>query len=285
LKLKKAIGFLIVKSIGQYINFLSYVLPQKAVALAYTFFSNPQKGKIDSRKGVPKVLQNTISETTQYNQHQFQTYIWPGNETKILLLHGWESNSSRWKKTLPYLQKSGSTIIALDAPAHGQSSGKEFNVPLYVEFIKIVVERHQPSIVIGHSIGGFAIIYHQYLFPESSIQKMVLLGAPCDLRLLFDSFAKQLSLNKKMYLLLEKRTLDYFNFKVDDFSAQKFVSKINCKALIAHDELDKIIPFEQGKKIANSWQQSFFIPTQGHGHALHDEELYLKMSAFLFDSE
>jgi hypothetical protein len=34
------------------------------------------------------------------------------------------------EKILPYLKKSGSTIIAIDAPAHGLSSGKEFNTSI-----------------------------------------------------------------------------------------------------------------------------------------------------------
>jgi pimeloyl-ACP methyl ester carboxylesterase len=45
------------------------------------------------------------------------------------LVHGWESNASRWGNLLPYLKKSGSTIIAIDGPAHGLSSGKEFSIP------------------------------------------------------------------------------------------------------------------------------------------------------------
>jgi hypothetical protein len=36
------------------------------------------------------------------------------NDTVILLVHGWESNASRWEKILPYL-KIRSTIIAIDA--------------------------------------------------------------------------------------------------------------------------------------------------------------------------
>jgi hypothetical protein len=37
-------------------------------------------------------------------------------------------------KNVAHLKKLGKTIIAIDAPAHGLSSGKEFNVPPYTEF-------------------------------------------------------------------------------------------------------------------------------------------------------
>jgi len=150
LSLEKRIRFLIIKIIGQYINVLSYLNPKKALEISYALFSEPREGKITKDK-LPNVLKNTHTETFHHEEHHFQTYIWRGNETKILLVHGWESNSSRWEKTLPHLQKSGCTIIAIDAPAHGLSSGKEFNVPRYAEFINKAVQEYKPSIIIGHS--------------------------------------------------------------------------------------------------------------------------------------
>ncbi|MDN3672076.1 alpha/beta hydrolase [Flavobacterium branchiarum] len=282
--LKEGIRFITLKSVGKYINFLSYVRPQKATQLSYALFSQPREGRLN-KDSLPEILQNTKTETFHHNEHHFQTYTWEGNETKILLVHGWESNAARWQKTLPYLQKSGSTIIAIDAPAHGQSSGKEFNIPLYAEFINKAVEKHQPSIIIGHSIGGAACVYHQYLFPETSIQKMVVLGAPSDLQTLINNYIAMLSLNKKMTPLLDNHFITRFNFKLNDFSAKKFASSFTVKGLIAHDTADTVVAFEEGEKIASTWKNSKFITTNGLGHGMHDDELYQKVAAFLFSED
>ncbi|AXB55287.1 alpha/beta fold hydrolase [Flavobacterium fluviale] len=284
MKIKKGIRFITLKSVGSYINFLSYVRPQRATELSYALFSQPRIGRF-KKETLPKVLQNTETEIFHHNEHHFQTYIWKGNETKILLVHGWESNASRWKKTLPHLQKSGSTIIAIDAPAHGQSSGKEFNVPLYAEFINKAVEKYQPTIIIGHSIGGAACVYHQYLFPNTSINKMVILGAPSDLKTLIDNYISMLSLNTRMLSLLEGKFINRFNFKLEEFSGQKFASQFTIPGFIAHDTSDKIVAFEEGKKIASNWKNSQFIETSGLGHGMHDDELYEKVIEFLFASE
>jgi len=284
LNLKKSIRFLVVKSIGQYINLLSFVHPKKALQLSYELFSQPRIGRLHQDK-LPTILQNTHKETFQHNEHQFQTYTWLGNETKVLLVHGWESNSARWEKTLHHLQKSGSTIIALDAPAHGQSSGKEFNVPLYAEFINKAVEKYQPAIIIGHSIGGAACVYHQYLHPETSINKMVILGAPSDLKTLIDNYIQMLSLNRKMFTLLKKRYLENFNFKLEDFSGATFAEQINIEGIIAHDTTDKIVSFHEGQKIARNWKKGRFIETTGLGHSMHDEKLYQEIYQFLFEVE
>ncbi|HSD08237.1 alpha/beta fold hydrolase [Flavobacterium sp.] len=281
---KKNIRSIIIKSVGQYINFLHIVQPKKALHLSYAFFSQPRIGRI-TKENLPKVLQNTHKETFQHNEDYFQTYTWKGNNTKILLVHGWESNSARWEKTLPYLQKSGSTIIALDAPAHGQSSGKEFNVPRYAEFINKVVKKFEPNIIIGHSIGGSACLYHQYLHPETSIQKMIILGAPSDLKTLLDNYIQLLSLNPKMHPLLEKQYLKNFNFKLDNFSVAALAKQIKIEGIIAHDTNDTVVAFEEGQKIANNWKNSRFITTTNLGHSMHDDNLYQEISHYLFGAK
>jgi pimeloyl-ACP methyl ester carboxylesterase len=283
LNLKKSIRFIVVKSVGQYINLLLFIHPKKALHLSYSLFTNPRIGKIPADK-LPEILHDTIKETFHHDQDHFQTYIWKGNETKILLVHGWESNSARWEKILPYLKKSGSTIIAIDAPAHGQSSGKEFNVPRYAEFINKAVRKYSPSIIIGHSIGGAACVYHQYLHPETSIEKMVILGAPSDLKTLIDNYIQMLSLNRKMFTLLEKRYLENFNQKLEDFSGGAFAKHIQIEGIIAHDTTDSVVAFEEGQKIASGWKKGKFVITKDLGHSMHDDKLYQEIYRFLFEA-
>lgn len=280
--MKKAFYFLLTKSIGFYINLMSFVFPEKAAQLAHGYFSEPRKGKL-TRDKLPKTLQGAQLKTIQYNEDTIQTYIWKGNETVILLIHGWESNSSRWKKMLPYLKKSGSTIIAIDGPAQGLSSGKEFTVTKYAEFMDVVVKKYQPHHIIGHSLGGKASLYYQYKYQNPGIQKMVILGAPSDFNIIFNNFIKLLGLNNKVEKALEKKYTALLNHDLDLFSAREFASKIEVKGFLAHDIDDIVVLFKEGKKIAGSWKNVQFMETKGLGHKLHDEDLYQKVCAFLFE--
>ena len=275
---------LLAKSIGAYINTLSYTHPEKAVALAYRFFSEPRIGKLQKNK-MPTVLQNAKMETFQFNDHTFQAYVWGGNENVVLLIHGWESNASRWEQLLPYLQKSGSTIVAIDGPAHGLSSGTEFNVPTYAEFIDVAVQKFQPNILIGHSIGGAACVYYQYKYQSQSLQKMVILGAPSDLKVLTHNYVTLLGLNAKMTEMLENFFLSRFNFRTEDFSGSIFGSEITIDGIIAHDVDDTVVAFTEGQKIAGSWKNARFIETKGLGHSMHDDKLYSEIMDFLFGAE
>ncbi|WP_338407957.1 alpha/beta fold hydrolase [uncultured Flavobacterium sp.] len=280
--MKNSFHFLLTKSIGLYINLLSFVFPKKAGHIAHAFYSEPRKGKL-SKKKLPKILQESHSETFQYEEDCIQSYTWKGNKTVILLVHGWESNSSRWENLLPYLKKSGSTIIAIDGPAQGLSSGKEFTILKYAEFIHLIVEKFKPQYLIGHSMGGQTCLYYQYKYQSPSIEKMVILGAPSDFKILFNNFISLLSLNTRISKTLEKKYIKILNRNLEQFSGKLFASKIDVKGLVAHDIDDKVVLFEEAKKIVGAWKDVQFIETSGLGHKLHDDDLYKKVSLFLFD--
>lgn len=279
--MKKTLYFLFTKSIGLYINVLSFIYPKKANQLAYALFSEPREGRL-LKENLPQILLETDKETYQHQGEYFQTYTWQGNENVILLVHGWESNASRWEKLLVYLKKSGSTIIALDAPGHGLSSGKEFNIPQYAAFIDIIVQKFSPQHLIGHSLGGKTCLYYQSTYQNTSIEKMVVLGSPSDFKIILNNYINLLSLNAKISKELENHYLKYFNLTMDQFSGKHFASTIRTKGFIAHDTEDTIVLFEEAKKIASSWQDAVFIETKGLGHSLHSEELYQKVYGFLF---
>jgi pimeloyl-ACP methyl ester carboxylesterase len=280
--MQKLLTFFIAKSLGLYINILSYILPKKASRLAYRFFSEPRDGRL-IKESLPAILQEADAEMITHNDFVFQLYTWKGNDTKILLVHGWESNASRWELFMPYLKKSGCTIIALDAPAHGLSSGKEFNMPRYAEFVNVVVQKFKPQYMVGHSIGGATALYFQSHYPNYYIKKMVVLGAPCDLNTLLTNYAGLLSLNSNVFQLLEKHFFEHFRIKTHEFSGSLFAAKIKINGLIAHDTKDNVVSFKEGKKIAEAWPKAEFVETKGLGHSMHDDALYTKIYNFLFE--
>lgn len=278
--MKKIKYFVLTKSVGLYVNLLSYIQPDKANQLAYKLFSEPRIGKLN-KENLPKTLRSATQDTIIFENHHFQTYIWKGNDNLILLVHGWESNASRWKKMLPHLKKTGSTIIAIDAPAHGLSSGKEFNVPKYASFIHQAVEKYNPKTIIAHSIGGAATSYFLYKNKNNNIEKVVFLGSPSEMKIIIDNYINMLSLNAKIGRFLTKQSEVKFDIKITDFSAHKFAKNFHQKAFIAHDIEDKVVNVTEGRKLSKTWKQAVYIETNGLGHSMHDEELYKKVVSFL----
>ncbi|WP_264520834.1 alpha/beta fold hydrolase [Flavobacterium sp. N1994] len=278
------IKFLILtKSVGFYLNVLSYVNLEKAKNKAYQLFSQPRKGRL-TKEHLPKTLQSATLETFQYDKDQFQTYIWKGNQEIILLAHGWESNASRWKKLLAYLKPLGKTIIAIDAPAHGLSDGKEFNAPKYAEFLNVLTQKYQPKTIIGHSIGGAAIAYYLNQYPNPNIEKVILLGAPSDFKIMSDNFIKLLSLNNRIKDSLEAYYLEKFNIHIDDFSGHKFAAHFTQKTFVAHDIHDEVVLIDEGRKYASTLKKATYIETSHLGHSMHDADLYQKIIQFISEA-
>ena len=292
--MKKIQYYILTKSIGLYLNVLSYINLDAAKNKAYQLFSQPRKGKIQKEK-LPKTLQNVTYETFEFQTEKFQSYIWNGtrgnpeasgeqneaNSEVILLVHGWESNASRWKKLLNYLNPLGKTIIAIDGPAHGLSEGKEFNAPKFAEYINIVAQKYHPKTIIGHSIGGAAVSFYLNKYNDKTIDKVILLGAPSDFKIIANNFVKLLSLNNRIKHKLEKYYLEKFSIDINEFSAHKFAQNFTQKALIAHDTEDKVVLIDEGRKYANTWKNAIYIETSGLGHSMHDADLYQKIVAFI----
>jgi predicted alpha/beta hydrolase family esterase len=282
--MEKLRNFLLAKSVGLYLNFLSYAYPEKASHLAYRFFSEPRTGRLSKEK-LPAILKEAQAETLAAGDLTFQTYLWKGSDDVILLVHGWESNASRWENLLPHLRGSGKTVVAIDAPAHGLSSGRELNLIMYADAIDAAVKKYNPSALVGHSIGGAACIYYQHTYQNPDIRKLVILGAPSDMKVIMRNYVTLLSLNAKMTTLLEQYFLDRFRVKVEDFSARIFGSSVKTRGIIAHDVSDDVVSFEEAKKIASSWKNATFIETSGLGHSMHDDVLYRKVRDFLDETE
>jgi pimeloyl-ACP methyl ester carboxylesterase len=278
--MKKIKYFLLTKALGFGLNIAVYFQPEKAASKAYRLFSEPRKGKL-TQDNLPEMLQNVPSQNCDVADNFLKTYSWKGNSNIILLVHGWESNTSRWKKILPYLQQTGSTIIALDAPAHGLSGGTEFNVVKYAECINVVVQKYKPNVLIGHSIGGAACIYFHTHYKNESLQKLIVLGAPSEFKTIIKNYVQLLSLNKRMHIFLAAHFSVKFKMEINDFSVAAFAEKIQIPGLIVHDTDDEIVQFSEGQKIADSWKNADFITTKGLGHSLHDEAIYHRIVAFL----
>ena len=69
------------------------------------------------------------------------------NVTNIVLVHGAWADASSWSKIIPFLQKSGHRIIAVQLPEHSLADD--------VATIKRAIELvGGPSVLVGHSYGG-----------------------------------------------------------------------------------------------------------------------------------
>ena len=267
------------KLIGILINTVALVSPLYAGKISIGLFSKPRKGKIKPNQTT--FLATSVKHTLQHEHFKIRVYEWPGTKATILLAHGWESNAFRWKDLAELLIQNNYNIIALDAPAHGNTEHKQFNAVLYAECIQLVAKTFKPNIVIGHSVGGMALAFALSKYKLNTIDKLVLLGAPNAFSTILASYEKLMGYSKRTQLGNRRYIQQKFNFTPEEFSTSRFVSTLNIKGLIVHDKKDKVIPYSDGTDIAKQFTNAKFISTKGYGHGLKSDEVHKHILNFL----
>ncbi|QSS97636.1 alpha/beta fold hydrolase [Psychroflexus sp. ALD_RP9] len=277
---KKIIKKFAPRIIGFKLNTQFKLNKEKALNKAYQLFSTPRKGDIKPHQA--QFLKTAEAQKHSIHSYQIQTYHWPGNGETVLLVHGWDSNTSRWKSLVKELKASNFNIIAFDAPAHGNSTGALLNVPLYAEVLEELISIHKPNYLVGHSIGAMTLIFNQFKFKDSNkIKKQVLLGAPSEMKLIMKDYQKILQLSPKFMSELNTYFKQKFGYYFQEFSIAEFAKSVHVPSLIIHDQYDKIAPVEAAKSISKNLKNSRLIITEGAGHSLKNNDIDKNILKFI----
>ncbi|TXE16151.1 alpha/beta hydrolase [Psychroserpens burtonensis] len=261
----------IVKTIGCFINITSILSPKLGGKIALKLFSKPRKIKLKELE--KDFLMTAFTEDIDYKNLNIMTYRWLGKKDTILLAHGWESNSFRWKSLIERLKKLDYNIVALDAPAHGRSSGKLFNAVLYAECIHIVAKKFNANIIIGHSVGGMATAFCKSKYELPSVNKLILLGAPSNFVGVFSRYTAMMGYNKRVSRAMDELIHERFKEKPEHFNAARFLENEGTQGLLIHDKKDRIIPYSDAEDFKNYFKNATLISTEGFGHGLRHEEV------------
>jgi hypothetical protein len=267
------------KIIGSLINFIGIFNTSYASKLALQLFSKPRGGQL-TPNGI--LFLNTATKTTlYYNDLPIQTYQWKGSKETVLLAHGWESNSNRWRNEIEQLQTEGYNVIALDGPAHGGSGSTTFNAILYSEFINVVSKKFKPSAFIGHSVGGMGLVIFLKKQTYIHTKKLVLLGTPSGFKGIMKRYKEMMGYSKNVSVGIDTYIELKFGHPPHYFSTADFAKDIDAKGLLIHDKKDRIIPYQDALDIDTQFKNAKLISTEGLGHSLKGDFVSDELIKFL----
>lgn len=270
--MKKRIQKYQTKLVGKTLNLLFEFAPDKAVEKSLDIFLSPRKGRI-TEEAEDFLKHADKRELIEIEGTQIQTYFWGKGSKKILLVHGWESNTYRWKSLIELLPKEDFTIISLDAPAHGNSTGKHSNVPLYTQAIEFLIRTHQIQYAVGHSLGGFTLLFHQSLRDNSALEKMVLLAPAVEMQSILRGFQRTLNLKPSLMEKFDQRFEEKYRYKLSEFSFLNRMGESPVATLFIHDKEDRIVPYKETENLVNHWGSADLMSTQGLRHGLRSEKI------------
>ncbi|WP_257670645.1 alpha/beta hydrolase [Parapedobacter tibetensis] len=273
---------LLTRSMGFYLNSLALVSPQLAAKKGFELFCRPFRAPI--KPWHKQFLHSADLFEFQHENYRIQGYRWGNGEKKILLLHGWQSHTYRWKAFVESFQWEEYSIYAFDAPGHGLSTGNFLSVPLYSDVIEQVIHRiGDLYAIIGHSLGSFTSIYTYYRLEGFPVAKLIALASPAEATEFFQFYQHTLKLSAKTIQATIAHFKREFQKGPEFFSAPSFARSVNVPGLIIHDQDDDETPVENSIRINQAWEQSTLLITKGLGHKLKGSAVLKHVNEFMLD--
>lgn len=271
---------IIPKLIGAYLNTLALLAPTKVGRIGFNIFCTPISPPVKPHH--LEFLKTGSMFKFRSNGIELQAYQWGNGPKKIIFLHGWQSHSYRWKKYIEAFSHSEYSIFAFDAPAHGLSTGKYANIPIYSDAIQTFLSKVGPiDFAVTHSMGSISTLHALYNHSYLKLGKLVLMGSPGEANDFISFYQKFTGLNDKTFTYI----IDYFKKTLKQppeyFSAPKFATAAHMPGLIIHDEEDDEAPYQHAVRIHKAWPQSRLITTQGFGHNLRSPEVVALVKEFV----
>lgn len=188
-----------------------------------------------------------------------------GTGPLVLLLHGWEGQSSDLAGFVEPLLNAGHTVVAMDLPAHGDSSGRQTSIPESARALRAVGEVLGPlHAVIAHSIGTAVAV--EAMYAGLSLERAALISAPAYYERYARIFAAASGLDEastEVFLELLRQTV---GVDIREISLPRRAPHLRQRALFVHSADDRVVSIEDSRADASAWPGALHVPVDGLGH-------------------
>lgn len=246
------------------------VSPALAANLVFSRWSTPGRPRA-ARREASFVMQDATYERVSLGRHTIATYRWGSGPNVILLAHGWEGRAADFAPIVRELRSNARTIIALDAPGHGRSSGKRTTVPEYGAVLAELARQHgHLAAVVSHSFGTPAVA--SATREGLTADRFVSISGVALLHNLVATYCTALGLSDntaaRMRTIAERRAFHGDRTIWDRLSAPASPLPVNSPLLVVHDRSDKLVSFEESSVLAEAHgAKTEFLATEGLGHS------------------
>lgn len=184
----------------------------------------------------------------------------------VLLVHGWEGRGSQLGAFVEPLVRAGLSVVAFDAPAHGDSPGSRLyltdHADTVVDVAKAVGPLHAivahsfgaPAVMLAYARGGIDAPRNVFISPNALVPDSV------------DRFCRSVGLDEIERALFEQQLGASAGITVDGLRIQHLIGARDSALLVIHDVDDREVPFTHGDRLAQLWPNARLQATQGLGH-------------------
>jgi len=279
---------LVIQYLRAKLNMIAVFSLRIAAGHAFELFSTPFR---KNKKPAPPVFAHAESVFLKSGAGRMKAYRWNHPATrKVLILHGFESRAYNFDAYIKPLTKQGFEVIAIDAPAHGDSDGKRLILPDYIRAIKTAEEKFGPfEGMMAHSFGGLALGLYLEEFTAPSSRRIALIAPATETTTAIDSFFRFLQLGKELRNAFDEHIRDISGRDPAYYSLKRVLPhQTKHRFLWVHDEEDDLTPWSDVIPLKESEPEHIkFMITRGLGHRriYRDNNVRQEIITFLTGAE
>jgi predicted alpha/beta hydrolase family esterase len=259
--------------------------------LAERLFTSPRRfPRPDRERAILATARESIIEVTlrapRWNRMRVPVTTWHwGLGPKVMLVHGWEGRGSQLGAFVEPLVAAGMSVVAFDAPGHGDSPERRLYLPDLADCVADVAAHSGPLHgIVAHSFGASAVLLaHVQHGVRAAHNAMVAPNV-----LIEDSvrkFADAVGLDEPDRIAFEQRIAQSTGIPISSLQLSRLASHREDALLVFHDRDDREVRFEHGKQLAAMWPDAELRPTIGLGHRriLRDDSVIAQLVEFMRD--
>jgi alpha-beta hydrolase superfamily lysophospholipase len=257
--------------------------------LAERLFTSPRRHRRPDRErgvlasGWPFWVDVALRSPTWHGERRkVAAWRW-GHGPTVLLVHGWEGRGSQLGAFVEPLVRAGLSVVAFDAPGHGDSPGHRLYLTDLADCVADVA-RSVGSLhaIVAHSFGAAAVLLaHQRGAVDATRNVMI---AP---NVLIDDavarFARAVALDDADRSSLQGQLASHSGVAQAALRLDALVGERDAALLVVHDRDDREVPFVHGERLAATWREAALHATEGLGHrrVLRDRAVIDEVVAFV----
>ena len=270
------------------LNLLNVVSPSLAAWEAFDLFTRPYgKPRRRRRSGWFEKAEPLLLESKGLKLAGYKWRAHPGNEKKILIIHGFAGSVASFDRYLGGLLRHGFDVYAYDAPGHGSSQGNRLNALLYADVLQDIVEAHGPfDGFLAHSLGGLSLMLALHENPPENTPLVALIAPATESTTAADKFFEFLQLPDDLRKSFEKHVKMRSGKPLEWFSIRRVLPDVKASILWLHDDQDNTTPIRDVYPLMQkNYPHVHFYFTSGLGHSGIYKENKVKKRIFDFFGE
>ncbi len=250
-------------------KFLGWLSPRRAGQLALRFFLAPPRFSTPSSE--QSVCESASLHYLEIKNYKIAVRSW-GEGPVVVLSHGWGGRGTQFFAFVEPLLAAGYRVVTFDAPAHGDSSGKQTTMMDVSEVLAAVVKNEGPiAALIGHSFGsGTALLAIERC--RLSVDKVILFSCFADVFWITEKFGQIFGMSRRVIEVMRKQALQRFKntysspWEWHQLSPTNTIKSFAGNLLLFHDKQDREIPYTHALQLSEIVPHAKLITTSKQGH-------------------